>query len=265
MCAARLTVDCYSTCVFCMRKEFAIEFGQVGVTIGGEEKIDNLTFGIGCGELVVFVGPSGARKSLLLELCGGVILPSQGTVKTLGIDWAATNQTEENMLRQRVGMVFQKPALMNDLTVFDNVALPLRYHGTLDEDAVHGKVMARLLELGISLHRDLFSTELAHGKSKLVALARALVLDQELLLIDDPFAGLDDGSVMRLTALFERYQAEGRLTIVVAMRSPSHLLHLANRVALVWDGRIVEMGNLAEVYDNVDEEKMKAYVTWEVT
>tara|TARA_B100000315_G_scaffold257803_1_gene307917 strand:+ start:5843 stop:6601 length:759 start_codon:yes stop_codon:yes gene_type:complete len=246
-----------------MRREFAIEFCQVGVTSEGEEKVRSLTFGIGCGEFVVFVGPRGARKSLLLELCGGIISPSQGVVKTLGVDLTRTSRTEQSLLRRRIGMVFQKPALLNNLTVFENVALPLHYHTVLDNDAVHGKVMARLSELGISLYRDLFPTEITHGKSKLVALARALVLGQELILIDDPFAGLDDGNVMRLTSIFEHYQAEGRVTIVVAMSNPSHLLHMANRVALVLDGRIVEMGSLTEVYNNVDEERERAYVTWE--
>ena len=248
-----------------MKREFSVEFTQVGVTIRGEERAAGLTFGLGRGEFVVFVGPNGARKSLLLELCGGVISPSQGVVKTLGVDWAAASQAEQDQLRQRVGIVFQKPALMNNMTVFDNVALPLRYHTALDEGAVHKKVMARLSELGISHHRDHFPAELTHGQSKLAALARALVLDQELILIDDLLTGLDEEGVTRLTSMFERYQAEGRITIVVAMSTPSRLLHMADRVALVWDGRIVEMGILTEVYDNVDEERMKAYVTYEST
>ena len=247
-----------------MKKEFAIEFCQVGVTIRGGERIAGLTFGLGRGEFVVFVGPNGARKSLLLELCGGEIAPSHGVVKTLGVDWEAVSRAEQDRLRQRVGIVFQKPALLNDMTVFDNVALPLRYHTTLEEGVVREKVMARLSELGISYHHDRFPAELAHGQSKLAALARALVLDQELILIDDPLTGLDEEEVTRLTSMFERYQAEGAITIVVAMNTPSRLLHMADRVALVWDGRIVEMGILAEVYDNVDAERMKAYVTWEM-
>ena len=119
-----------------MKKEFAIEFCQVGVTIRGEERIAGLTFGLGRGEFVVFVGPNGARKSLLLELCGGGISPSQGVVKTLGVDWETVSRAEQDRLRQRVGIVFQKPALLNDMTVFDNVALPLRYHTTLEEGVV---------------------------------------------------------------------------------------------------------------------------------
>ena len=238
-------------------------FRSVGVTIRGEEKVAGLTFGLGRGEFVVFVGPNGARKSLLLELCGGVIAPSQGTVKTLGVDWAAASEAEQNLLRQRVGIVFQKPALMNNMTVFDNVALLLRYHTALDEDIVYEKVMSRLSEFGIRHCQDRFPAELTSGESKLASLARALVLDQELILIDDPLTGLDEEEVMRLTSMFERYQAEGRITIVVAMSTPSRLLHMADRVALVQDGSIMEMGILAEVYDNVDEEKMKAYVTWE--
>ena len=245
-----------------MTREFAIEFGQVGVTIRGEEKVAGLTFGLGHGEFVVFVGPNGARKSLLLELCCGVILPSHGVVKTLGVDWAVASQVEQDQLRQRVGVVFQKPALMNNMTVFDNVALLLRYHTTLDEDIVHEKVMARLSEFGISHHRDRFPAELTSGESTLASLARARVLDQELLLIDDPLTGLDEEGVTRLASIFERYHAEGRITLVVAMNTPSRLLPIADRVALVHDGRIVEMGLLTEVYDNVDEEKMKAYVTW---
>ncbi len=248
-----------------MTREFAIECGQVGVTIEGEEKIAGLTFGLGRGEFVVFVGPNGARKSLLLELCGGVISPSQGVVKVLGVDWVAASQAKQEVLRQRVGIVFQKPALMNNMTVFDNVALLLRYHTMLNEGAVHDKVMARLSELGISHHRDCFPAELTYGKAKLTALARALVLDQELILIDEPLTGLDEEGVTRLMALFERYQSEDTITIVVVMSTPSRLLHMADRVALVWDGQIVEMGTLTEVYDNVVEERMKAYVTYKPT
>ena len=247
-----------------MKREFSIEFTQVGVSIGGEARVAGLTFGLGRGEFVVFVGPSGARKSLLLELCAGVISPSQGVVKTLGVDWAAASQAEQDLLRQRVGIVFQKPALLNTMTVFDNVALLLRYHTTFDESVVYENVMARLSEFGISHHRDRFPAELTSGESKFVSLARARVLDQELILIDDPLAGLDEEGVKRLTSIFEHYQAEGRITIVVMMSTPSRLLPMADRVALVWDGQIVEMGILTEVYDNVDEERMKAYVTWEM-
>ena len=247
-----------------MKKELAIEFAQVGVTLLDEERIAGLTFGLGRSELVVFVGPSGARKSLLLELCGGVTSPTHGTVKTLGVDWGATNQTEQEKLRQRVGIVFQKPALLHNMTVFDNVALPLRYHTALGEDIVHGMVMARLSEFGISHHRDRFPEELTLGESKWVSLARSRVLDQELIIIDDPLTGLDEEGVVRLTSVFERYQAEGNITIIAAMSTPSRLLHMADRVALVYDGRIMEMGALTEVYDNIDEERMKAYVTWEM-
>ena len=247
-----------------MKKELSIEFKQVGVTIGGEERLAGLTFGLGRGELVVFVGPNGARKSLLLELCGGVVLPSHGMVRILGIDWAAASQVEWDVIRQRIGIVFQQPALMPNMTVFDNVAFPLRYHTMADEEIVHDKVMARLSELGISSYRDRFPEELNQGKSKLAALARALVLDQEILLIDDPLTGLDEDGVVRLISMFERYQAEGAVTIVVAISTPSRLLDIADRVALVWDGRIVEMGILSEVYDNVEEVYMKPYVAWEM-
>ena len=163
-----------------------------------------------------------------------------------------------------MGIVFQKPALMDNMTVFDNVALLLRYHTTCDEDVVHEKVMERLSEFGLSHHHDRFPAELTAGESKMASLARACILDQELLLIDDPLTGLDEEGVTRLTSIFERYQAEGRITIVVMMNTPSRLLPMADRVALVHDGRIVEMGILTDVYDNVDEAKMKAYVTWEM-
>lgn len=91
------------------------------------------------------------------------------------------------------------------------------------------------------------------------------MLDQELILIDEPLTGLDEEGVTRLMALFERYQSEDTITIVVVMSTPSRLLHMADRVALVWDGQIVEMGTLTEVYDNVVEERMKAYVTYKPT
>jgi ABC-type transporter Mla maintaining outer membrane lipid asymmetry ATPase subunit MlaF len=247
-----------------MKKEFAVEFSQVSVTIGGKERVAGLTFGVGRGEFVVFVGPNGAHKSLLLELCCGVVSSSHGVVKTLGVDWASANQAEQDEVRQRVGSVFQKPALMKGMTVFDNVALPLRYHTFLDEDIVQEKVLAQLLDVNLMHHRDTFPEELTTGESKFAALARARVLNQELILIDDPLTGLDEEEVIRLTSMFERYQGEGGITIIAMINAPSRLLQMADRVALVWDGRIIEMGVLTEVYENVDEERMKAYVTWEV-
>ena len=246
-----------------MKREFAVEFGRVGVTIEGRERVVDLTFGVGRGECVVFVGPNSAPTHVLLELCGGVISPSQGVVRTLGVDWMTATQAEQDRLRQHVGFVFQKPALINDMTIFNNIALLLRYHTSFDDDVVNERVTARLLEFGINHHRDRYPGELSLGELKLASFARACVLDPWLLLIDDPMMGLDESEMAQLMLVLERYRAEGRITLLIAMHTASRLLHVADRVALVWDSGIIEMGTLAEVCDNVNEAIMKAYVTWE--
>ncbi len=246
-----------------MKRDFAVECAQVQVTRVGSDSIQGVTFGFGFGELIVFVGPSGSGKSLFLELCGGMVHPLDGVVKILGVDPMTASTSEQEALRQRIGMVFQKPGLMGNMTLFDNVALPLRYHTPLDEKSIRERVMARLLEFGISHHENLFPDDLSPSHAKFGSIARALILEQELVCIDDPLTGLDEEDVNRFTSIIHAYRMEGQVTILVAMSTPSLLLERADRVALVWEGTIIEMGTLDEVCDNITAENMKAYVTCE--
>ena len=242
-----------------MKREFSVEFSQVSLFSGREARSGVMTFGLGYGEFIVFLGREESGKEVLLELCVGVTAPAQGTVKVFGVDWVIANPTEEVQLRQRVGEVFPKPGLLHDMTVFENVALLPRYY-LFTEDRVDELVMRSLSAFGLRDHRSKFPEELSGYHSRLVALARARGLGQELIVIDDPFTGLDEDEAVQLMSVFESLRMDGKVTIIVGLGTASPLLDLADRVALVHGGRIIEMGTLDEVYESLDEESAKVYV-----
>ncbi|HET8579504.1 MAG TPA: ATP-binding cassette domain-containing protein [Nitrospiraceae bacterium] len=230
----------------------AIELADVVVELDGEGRTAHLSLAVAAGEFLMLVGPNRSGKSLIVELCAGLVAPHQGTVRVLGKEWVGLSDEGRMKLRRRIGTVLQLPGLLSNMTVFNNVALPLRYHRSdLSEPEIQRVVMSQLEALGLAPLRDRFPAQLNPGEIRCAAIARSMVLDQELLLLDDPLAGLDAEMIHRLGAHLTNRRQGGPFTIVATMRSYSSFLNLADRVAVLRGGQIEATGSRSTVAKQV--------------
>src|SRR5437016_4379495 len=192
-------------------KEAVIALEHVSASEGNQVEVRDVSLTVRRGETVALVGANSSGKGLALRLCAGLEPPESGTVRVLGMDPAAGSEEEELRLRQRVGFVFAKPALISSLSIFSNVALPLRYHTALPEAEIRERVMARLTECGVEAYHDRFPAGLEAGDARLVAIARSMVVQPDILCIDEVLFGLDADDLVRFRALIEKYRREDRL------------------------------------------------------
>lgn len=207
---------------------------------------------IGAGQFVALVGPSRSGKSLIVELAAGLVSPEAGRVLVLGHEWTADVSDAPNPVRLRLGTVLQQPGLLSNMTLFNNVVLPLRYHrASMSERHREHLVMVQLERLSLAPMRDRFPAELNQGEARRGAIARALMLDPEVLLLDDPVAGLDAEMVLMLKACVEERQAEQALTVIAALRSYSPFIEKADRLILLRDGRVEADGPRAALTEVV--------------
>ncbi|HEV8242360.1 MAG TPA: ATP-binding cassette domain-containing protein [Nitrospirales bacterium] len=221
-----------------MMNEAVITLDHVSASEGNQVRVDDLNLTVQRGEAVALVGSHASGKGLTLRLCAGLEAPESGSVRILGVNPAAASE-ELLDLRQRVGFVFAKPALINSLSVFDNVALPLRYHDTLPEAAIQDRVMTRLVECGVEDLRDRFPAGLAMGDARLVALARAMAMDAEILFVDEVLFGWDADELVRFRKIVEHYRKQRTLTIIVTFSAPTGLFAMMDRLVLIRDGRVI--------------------------
>jgi phospholipid/cholesterol/gamma-HCH transport system ATP-binding protein len=200
------------------------------------------------GEVLALVGGSGSGKTTLLRQMLGLERPYRGSVRVLGVDLHRCEPERLRRLRNRWGVLFQEGALFSALSVFDNVAAPLRELRVLDEELVRELVALKLRMVGIELRHALkVPAELSGGMVKRVALARALALEPELLFLDEPTAGLDPDRSESFVRLIEELRRGLGLTVVMVTHDLDTLVALSDRIAVLFDGRLVVVGTLREV------------------
>jgi phospholipid/cholesterol/gamma-HCH transport system ATP-binding protein len=230
-----------------------VRLDGVAYRVGGRAIFDGLDVAIEPGKVTAIMGPSGTGKTTLLRLITGQVRPSAGTVTVGGTDVGSLSENGLYDLRKRMGMLFQNGALLTDLDVYENVAFPLREHTRLPESLVSRIVLMKLQSVGLRGAARLMPAELSGGMARRVALARAIVMDPELLIYDEPFAGLDPiamGVVLRL--IRDTNDALGITSIVV-----SHDVHeislLADTTYLLSGGRVIAHGAPAELREHSSE------------
>ncbi|HUL95765.1 MAG TPA: ABC transporter ATP-binding protein [Usitatibacter sp.] len=203
-------------------------------------------------KVVAILGSSGSGKTTLLQLLGGLLRPQAGNVSVLGQDVHALDTNGLLALRRRMGMMFQKGGLFSDLTVFENIAFPVREHTRLPEELVHDLVLMKLNAVGLRGAYALRPDELSGGMSRRVALARAIALDPELIIYDEPFAGLDPITLNVICNLIRTLNdALGATSVVVTYDVPE-ALKLADYLYLLNDGVIVGHGPTQEMANSTD-------------
>jgi phospholipid/cholesterol/gamma-HCH transport system ATP-binding protein len=225
-----------------------VEISGLSTRIGDRLVHRDLDLRVERGQVVGLVGGSGSGKTTLLRQILGLIQPAAGSVRLFGEDLGAACEVAQSALLRRLGMLFQAGALFSALPAFDNVAFPLRELKCLDEDWIRRLVNLKLTMVELEVeHGKLMPAELSGGMVKRVALARALALEPELLLLDEPTAGLDPERSRSFVKLLGQLQGELGLTVIMVTHDAETLAGLATHIAVLADRHIVKFGTVADV------------------
>lgn len=214
---------------------------------GSVEAVKNCTLHIPKGEICGIIGHSGAGKSTLIRLINRLETPDEGTVKVNGNVLSDIGKRQLLKARQKIGMIFQHFNLVNSVTVFDNIAAPLRNIGT-GKAATEKKVTELLARVGLADKARAYPSQLSGGQKQRVAIARALSCDPDVLLCDEATSALDPGTTQSILELIKSISAELRLTVVIITHQMEVVKSICERVVVMDDGAIVEDGPILSVY-----------------
>jgi phospholipid/cholesterol/gamma-HCH transport system ATP-binding protein len=229
-----------------------VEIRQLSFGYGDRPVLDGITLAIPRGKVTALMGASGGGKTTVLRLIGGQITAQKGELLLDGQDVARFQQADWYAARRRMGMLFQFGALFTDMSVFDNVAFPLREHTDLSEALVRDIVLMKLGAVGLRGARDLMPSEVSGGMARRVALARTIALDPELVMYDEPFAGLDPISLGTAARLIRNLNDTMGLTSIIVSHDLDETFHIADKVVILANGKIVAQGTPDEVRSSTD-------------
>jgi len=220
---------------------------DVHYAVGGREIFSGVDISVRRGRITAIMGPSGAGKTTLLRLMTAQIFADRGQVRLFGQDLASLSGAQIYALRKRTGMLFQNGALLTDLNVFDNVAFPVREHTDLPEPLIRLLVLTKLQAVGLRGAAELAPAELSGGMARRVALARAIVMDPEVLIYDEPFVGLDPISLGVILRLIKQMNEALGITSIVVSHDVKELATIADDSYLLSGGRIAATGTPAQL------------------
>ncbi len=220
---------------------------DVHYAAGGRPIFAGLDLEVRRGRITAIMGPSGTGKTTLLRLITAQVPPARGQLTVFGQDLAGFGRGEVYALRRRMGMLFQNGALLTDMDVFENVAFPVREHTDLPEPLVRLLVLTKLQAVGLRGAAHLMPSELSGGMARRVALARAIVMDPEVLLYDEPFVGLDPISLGFILRLIKHMNQALGITSVVVSHDVQELATIADDSYLISEGRVAAAGTPAQL------------------
>jgi len=242
-----------------MEKEPVIEISNVVKEFDGRRVLDGVNLTICRGETFVLMGGSGCGKSTLLRHMIGSYRPESGSVKLMGKDLAGLGEDDMDKVRKKIGMLFQSAALFDSMTVGENVSLPLREHTKLDDDVIRIVVKMKLELVGLRGFEALMPSQLSGGMKKRVGLARAIVMDPEVVFYDEPTAGLDPIVGGVIDKLILDLTKKLSITSVVVTHDMNSVFRIADRIAMLHQGKIVAQGTRQE-FEKSDNELVKQFV-----
>ncbi len=216
-------------------------------SFGNQHVLRGVNLEIPKGKITFIMGQSGTGKSVLLKHIIGLIEPDEGQILIDGKDITRLNERELNELRKRVGMLFQEGALFDSMTVGENVAFPLREHTKLSHSEIWARVKSKLAQVGLLDAIDKMPSELSGGMKKRAALARALALEPEIVLFDEPTTGLDPIMQKNISELIKKTQRQNQLTCVVISHDVPVALEIADKIAFLHEGVIIEEGTPEQI------------------
>jgi len=234
-------------------QEPMIRVEELTTYYGARRILDRASLEVKAGETMVILGGSGTGKSTLLRhLIGLESPPASGHIYIKGRDIYAMSEDEFNLVRQKIGMAFQGAALFNSMTIEDNVALPLRELTKLEDSTIRIVARMKLEQVGLSGVESYLPSQLSGGMKKRAGVARAMAMDPEILLFDEPSAGLDPITAAGLDQLILKLKQAFHMTIVVVTHEMPSAALIADRVAMMNRGKVVAVGTLEEVRANPD-------------
>lgn len=219
-----------------------VEIRDLGYAVNGRPIFSGLDMNVPRGRITAVMGPSGTGKTTLLRLITGQVAADSGSIMVAEQNLRTIRRRELYVLRGRMGMLFQNGALLTDLSVFENVAFPLREHTNLPERLIRQLVLTKLQAVGLRGAAELMPAELSGGMSRRVALARAIVLDPEILIYDEPFVGLDPISLGVIVRLIRRLNDALGITSIVVSHDVQEISTVADVVFLISGGKVVAKG-----------------------
>ncbi|CBA27348.1 Uncharacterized ABC transporter ATP-binding protein yrbF [Cronobacter turicensis z3032] len=232
--------------------ETLIDVRGVSFTRGNRSIFDNISLTVPRGKVTAIMGPSGIGKTTLLRLIGGQIAPDCGEILFDGENIPAMSRSRLYEVRKRMSMLFQSGALFTDLNVFENVAYPLREHTRLPEPLLRSTVMMKLEAVGLRGAAKLMPSELSGGMARRAALARAIALEPDLIMFDEPFVGQDPITMGVLVKLISELNSALGVTCVVVSHDVPEVLSIADYAYIVADKRIVAQGSAQALQENAD-------------
>jgi phospholipid/cholesterol/gamma-HCH transport system ATP-binding protein len=235
------------------RSDNIVEIRDVHYSVNGRAIFSGLNISIQRGRITAIMGPSGTGKTTLLRLITGQINPNRGQVIVNGQDVATLSRAQLFAMRQRMGMLFQNGALLTDMSVFDNVAFPLREHTNLPESLIRHIVNAKLQAVGLRGAADLMPAELSGGMARRVALARSIANDPAMLIYDEPFAGLDPISMGVILRLIREMNDALALTSLVVSHDVDEIALLADISYILSGGKVVASGETKALKNSDDK------------
>jgi phospholipid/cholesterol/gamma-HCH transport system ATP-binding protein len=224
-----------------------ISIRDLVVEYGGRRVLDGLNLDIEHGETMVLLGGSGSGKSTLLRQIIGLDHPKSGSVSVKGTDIVRCSPAELKQVRRSIGVAFQSAALFNSLTVADNIALPLREHTALAPPIIEMVVWMKLASVGLADFGKLYPQELSGGMRKRAAVARATALDPEILVFDEPSAGLDPIVAAELDEVILVLKRAFQMTVIVVTHELPSAFRIADRIAMLYQGSFLAVGTKDEI------------------
>ena len=228
-------------------EDIAISIKGVHKSFGVQKVLDGIDLDVEAGKITVIIGKSGGGKSVLLKHIIGLLKPDQGEIWIDGTEITRLDEKKLNVVRKKFGMLFQEAALFDSMDVFDNVAFPLREHTRMTEEEIEVAVGEGLKNVGLLAFTQKMPSELSGGMRKRVGLARALVLDPGIILFDEPTSALDPLISLTILDLIKETQRLLQKTYLVISHDILGMFRIADRVAMLSNGKIIECGTPEEV------------------
>jgi phospholipid/cholesterol/gamma-HCH transport system ATP-binding protein len=238
----------------------AVEFVEVHKAFGRNKILRGLNMGIPEDKISMILGPSGTGKSVCIKHMVGLLYPDEGDVLVHGESVPGMADEELFEMRKKFGVLFQDGALFGSMNLYDNVCFPLRQHTDKGEDEIEEIVMRRLREVGLEAAREKMPNELSGGMRKRAGFARALVLDPDIVLFDEPDSGLDPVRTALLCELIQEVHEENGGAYVVITHDIMSAKRVAEYIAVLWKGRIVESGPADELF-NSDNQFVRQFLS----